>query len=169
MATDPVASNVEQKKLSEAKIVYNTLCTSLDNRKWKYNKDDEKLIVRTSAVGDDLTIKLYIKVDAGRSVMFLKSPMPFNVTEQNKDDLIVCVTHANWAMLNGMFEMDLAEGYIGFKVVVPFMDSLISESLCKYLIDVSCRMVDAFNDKLDAVAKGTMTVAEFAEFAKKAI
>lgn len=164
-----MATEVEQKKLSEAQFVYKTLCTSLDDRKWTYNKDDEKLIVRTSAVGDDLAIKLYIKVDASRSVMFLKSPMPFNVTPQNRDALMLSITHANWAMLNGMFEMDLNEGYVGFKVVIPFMDSLISESLCKYLIDMSCRMVDAFNDKLDAVAKGTMTVAEFAEFSKKAI
>lgn len=157
------------KKLSEAKVVYNTLCTSLDNRKWTYNKDDEKLIVRTSAVGDDLTIKLYIKVDADRSVMFLKSPLPFEVNDKNKDDLMLAVTHANWAMLNGMFEMDLNEGYVGFKVVVPFMESLIGEALCKYLIDMSCRMVDAFNDKLDAVAKGTMSVADFIEFSKTAI
>ena len=159
----------DAKKLSEAKIVYNTLCSSLDNRKWNYNRDDEKLIVRTSAVGDDLTIKLYIKVDASRSVMFLKSPMPFEVTAQNKDQLMLAVTHANWSMLNGMFEMDLTEGYIGFKAVVPFMESIISEQLCKYLIDMSCRMVDTYNDKLDAVAKGTMTVAEFAEFSKKAL
>ena len=164
-----MATDIEAKKLSEAKVVYNTLCSSLDNRKWTYNKDDEKLIVRTSAVGDDLTIKLYIKVDAGRSVMFLKSPMPFEVTAQNKDRLILASAYANWAMLNGMFEMDVDEGYMGFKVVVPFMDSLISEQLCKYLIDMSCRMVDAFNDKLDAVANGTMSVAEFAAFSKKAI
>lgn len=164
-----MATEIDQKKLSEAKIVYNTLCASLDNRKWTYNKDDEKLIVRTSAVGDDLTIKLYIKVDASRSVMFLKSPIPLTVTEQNRNNLIHAITFANWAMLNGMFEMDVDEGYVGFKVVIPFMDSILSEPLCKYLIDMSCRMVDAFNDKLVAVANGQMSVSEFAEFAKKAI
>lgn len=159
----------ELRRLSEAKVVFNTLCSSLDNRKWKYNKDEEKLIVRTSAVGDDLTIKLYIKVDAGRSVMFLKSPLPFTITDQNKSDLILATTFANWSMLNGMFETDLNEGYIGFKVVVPFMDSIISEKLCKYMIDMSCRMVDTYNDKMLALSEGKMTLAEFETFAKTAV
>ena len=164
-----MAADLDAKKMSEAKIMYGTLCSSLDNRKWTYNKDDDGLIVRTSAVGNDLTIKLLIKVDASRSVMYLKSPLPFTVTASNKNDVIKAVTIANWAMLNGSFEMDVDEGYAGFKAVVPFMDSIISEQLCKYLIDMSCRMVDTFNDKLVAVANGSMSVAEFAEFAKKAL
>lgn len=164
-----MSAELDQKKLSEAKVLYGTLCSSLDNRKWNYNKDDDELIVRTSAVGEDLTMKLFIKVDANRSVMYLKSPLPVNVTESNKNDVIFAVTAANWAMLNGMFEMDMADGYVGFKVVVPYMESLISEKLCKYLIDMSCRMIDIFNDKFVAVAEGRMTAAEFAEFAKKAI
>lgn len=162
-------AEIDSKKISEANIVYKTLCSSLDNRKWTYNKDENELIVRTSAVGNDLTIKLFIKVDTDRSVMYLKSPMPFTVNDANRTSVMQAVTIANWAMLNGAFEVDLDEGYVGFKAVVPFMESLISERLCKYLIDMSCRMVDTFNDKLDAVAKGTMSVAEFAEFAKQAI
>lgn len=164
-----MATDSETKKLSAAKIVFKTLCSSLDNRKWTYNKDEEELIVRTSAVGDDLTIKLFIKVDAARSVMYLKSPLPLTLTESNRNDVVYAVTRANWAMLNGSFEIDVDDGYVGFKAVVPFMESLISEQLCKYLIDMSCRMVDIFNDKLDAVAKGEMSIADFAEFAKNAV
>lgn len=159
----------DSKRLSEAKVVFNTLCSSLDNRKWTYNKDEKELIVRTSAVGDDLTIKLFIKVDAHRSVMYLKSPLPFTASESKRGDIMQAVTIANWAMLNGAFEMDLEDGYVGFKAVVPFMDSLISETLCKYLVDLSCRMVDTFNDKLAALASGDMTLDQFKEFAKTAI
>lgn len=164
-----MATDLDEKKLSEAKIVFGTMCSMLDNRKWNYNKDEEKLIIRTSAVGDDLSIKIYIKVDANRSVMFLKSPMPFTTTRRNVYDVMEAVTIANWAMLNGMFEMDIDQGYVGFKVVVPFMESIISEPLCKYMLDMSCRMVDTFNDKLVAVAEGRMTINEFATFAKSAL
>ena len=62
--------------------------------------------------------------------------------------------------------MDRQDGYCGFKLVVVFMDSLISESVCKYLINMSCQMVDKFNDKLLAVAEGKMSIAEFESFAK---
>lgn len=156
----------DARKQSQAKVVYNTLCSTLDNKKWKYDKEEEKLIIRTGAVGDDLSMKLYIKVDADREVMYLKSPMPFNVPAERINDIMVAITIANWAMLNGCFEMDRNDGYCGFKMVIPFMESIISEQTCKYLINLSCNMIDKYNDKLLAVSQGKMTVAEFEEFAK---
>ena len=129
-------------KESEAQVVYNTLCSTLDNMKWTYNKQEENLEVRTSAVGNDLTMKLYMKVDANRSVMYLKSGMPFTVPTDRIDIMVKAVIAANWAMLNGSFEMDMSDGYIAFKVVVPFMESIISEKVCHYMINMSCRMID---------------------------
>lgn len=159
---------IDERKMSEAKAMYNTLCSTLDNMKWNYNKDEEKLIVRTSAVGDDLTMKLYIKVDASRSVMYLKSGMPFEVPKEKISDMMQAAIIANWAMLNGSFEMDRSDGYTAFKVVIPFMESLISERVCKYMIDMSCDMIDKFNDKFLAVVENRMTIDEFENFAKNA-
>lgn len=156
----------DAKKLSEAKIVFNTLCSALDNRKWKYDKEEDKLIVRTGAGGKDLSIKFYIKVDAEREVMYLKSPMPFKVPFDRVDDMATATAIANWSMLNGCFEMDRDDGYCGFKVVVPFTESLLSERLCNYMINLSCNMVDKFNGKLMAIAENSMTVGEFDAFVK---
>lgn len=152
-------------KESEAKAMYNTLCNTLDNMKWHYNKEEDKLVVRTSAVGEDLSMKLYIKVDADRSVMYLKSGMPFTVPKEKTDELVKAVIIANWAMLNGSFEMDMSDGYIAFKLVVPFMESIVSEKVCRYMITLSCNMIDKFNDKFDKIVKGTMTLAELQAFA----
>ena len=112
-------------KESEAKSMYNTLCATLDNIKWHYSKEEDKLVVRTSAVGEDLSMKLYIKVDADRSVMYLKSGMPYTVPQDKIDELCKAVIIANWAMLNGSFEMDVNDGYIAFKLIVPFMESIV--------------------------------------------
>ena len=166
--SDLSKEQLEQRKQSEAKVVYSTLCSALTNRKWTYNKEDDNLIVRTSAVGDDLSMKLYIKVDANRSVMFLKSAMPFTVPQERIHDIMQAITIANWAMLNGMFEMDMNDGYVGFKVVIPFMESMLSEKLCNYMIDMSCRMIDIFNDKMLAVNEGKMTLGEFSRITKEA-
>ena len=155
-------------KESEAQVVYNTLCSTLDNMKWTYNKQEENLEVRTTAVGNDLTMKLYMKVDANRSVMYLKSGMPFTVPTDRIDIMVKAVIAANWAMLNGSFEMDMSDGYIAFKVVVPFMESIISEKVCHYMINMSCRMIDTFNDKFQKVPEGSTTLSEFQAFADKA-
>lgn len=152
-------------KESEAKVMYNTLCNTLDNMKWHYNKEEDKLVVRTSAVGEDMSMKLYIKVDSDRSVMYLKSGMPFTVPQEKIDELSKAVIIANWAMLNGSFEMDMSDGYIAFKLVVPFMESIVSEKVCRYMITLSCNMIDKFNDKFDKIVKGTMTLAELKSFA----
>lgn len=157
---------IDERKLNQAKMVFNTLCTTLDKKGWKYDRDDEKLIVRTGAVGDDLSMKLYIKVDAERELMYLKSPMPFTIRPERVRDMETAYGIVNWAMLNGCFEMDRQDGYSGFKLVVVFMESLISESVCRYLINMSCNMIDKYNDKLLAVEEGRMTIDEFERFAK---
>lgn len=166
--SETTQKEIDPRKLNEAKVMYGTLCSALDNMKWRYNKEEENLIVRTSAVGDDLSMKLYMKVDAGRSVMYLKSGMPFPVPKDRIEDLAHAVLIANWAMLNGSFEMDLSDGYVAFKVVVPFMESMISEKVCHYMIEMSCNMIDKFNDKFLAVVENRMTIAEFDNFAKNA-
>ena len=152
-------------KEKEAKSLYKTLCSTLDKMKWKYNKEEENLIIRTSAVGDDLSMKLMMKIDAERQVMYLKSPMPFEIPVYTRDTMAKAILMANYSMLNGSFEFDFKDGYLAFKMVVPYMESIISEAVCKYMIVLSCSMTDKFNDKFKALAEGRMTISEFEKFA----
>ena len=154
-------------KESEAKSLYNTLCQTLDNIKWHYDKEENDLVIRTSAVGEDLTMKLFMKIDADRQVMYLKSPMPFSVPSHLNDTLTKAVVTANYTMLNGTFELDLSDGYLGFKMVIPYMESIVSERVCHYMIMLSCQMTDKFNDKFKALVDGTMTYADFESFCKQ--
>ena len=154
----------------EAKAVFDTLCQTLDNMKWRYEKDMEngKYRVTTTAVGDDLTMKFIIRIDIERQVMYLKSPMPFPISENKRAEVGMATLIANYAMLNGCFEYDLVTGYLGFKLIIPFMDSIISEAACDYMIKLSCSMVDKFNDKFLAVSKSDMTLDEFQKYTEKA-
>ena len=152
-------------KESEGKALYGTLCSTLDGMKWTYNKDEENLVIRTSAVGDDLSMKLMIKIDSERQVMYLKSPMPFDIPTQVRDTMAKAIIMANYSMLNGSFEFDFSDGYLAFKMVIPYMESMISQAVCKYMIVLSCSMTDKFNDKFKALAEGRMSLAEFEKFA----
>lgn len=151
-------------KEMEAKVVYKTLCQTLDNMKWRYEKVENEYKINTSAVGDDLSMKLIMRVDVERQIMYLKSPMPFDVPEHKRDELGKAVIIANYSMLNGSFEMDLSDGYIAFKLIVPYMSSIISEEVCHYMIVLSCNMIDKFNDKFQALAEGRMTLEAFKQF-----
>ena len=156
---------LEKNLEMEARALYKTLCSTLDNMQWKYNKEEEEFVIRTSAVGDDLSMKLMMRIDAERQVMFLKSPMPFAIHENVRDLLGKAVLIANYSMLNGSFEYDYSDGYLAFKMVIPYMQSIISEQVCKYMILLSCNMTDKFNDKFQALAEGRMSLAEFEKFA----
>lgn len=153
-------------KIDQAKAMYGTLCETLDKMQWSYNKEenDDNFAVFTSARGDDLVIKLAIRIDVNRQVMFLKSPLPFQVPRNLRDTVARALIRANWTMLNGSFEMDLADGYVGFKMVIPYMDSMISTEVCRYMILLSCRMTDKFNDKIKDVVDGKMTEEQFVRF-----
>lgn len=153
-------------KFDEAKVLFGTLCQTLDNMQWKYNKEEreDNFALFTSAVGKDLTMKLAIRIDVDRQVMYLKSPMPFAVPQEMRDTLAKALIIANWSMLNGSFEMDMNDGFVAFKMIVPYMSSMLSTEVCRYMIVLSCNMVDKFNDKLDAICKGQMTLTEFQNF-----
>ncbi|MGN1066274.1 MAG: hypothetical protein ACI4QH_00535, partial [Candidatus Fimimonas sp.] len=69
----------------DAQRVFDTLCTMLDGIKWKYSADNEKLIVKTSAVGDDLPVNIVVFVDADRDIMYTKSKLPITV---NQDKIV---------------------------------------------------------------------------------
>lgn len=151
-------------KESEANAMYGTLCQTLDNMKWRYGKEQDNLVVHTSAIGENLNIQLFMRVDAERQVMFLKSPMPYQIPEHKREVVATAVTVANYAMLNGSFEMDMTNGYLAFKIVVPFMKSLISENVCHYMIMLGCRMTDKFNDKFKALVEDRLTLDDFKNF-----
>lgn len=153
-------------KYDEAKILFGTLCQTLDQMQWKYNKEEHEnyFAVFTSAVGRNLTMKLAIRIDVDRQVMYLKSPMPFSVSEELRDTMAKAIVMANWTMLNGSFEMDMSDGFVAFKMIVPYMSSMIGTEVCRYMILLSCEMVDKFNDKFDAICKGNMTLTELKNF-----
>ncbi|MGN1040829.1 MAG: hypothetical protein ACI4QL_05315 [Candidatus Fimimonas sp.] len=151
----------------DAQRVFDTLCTMLDGIKWKYSADNEKLIVKTSAVGDDLPVNIVVFVDADRDIMYTKSKLPITVNQDKIVEMCIALHEANYSMLNGCFEYDIAGGNVYFKILVPFAGCLISEQVCHYMIMLTCQMVDKFNDKLEDLVNGKMTLKEFVAFARK--
>ncbi len=161
------------EKSEAAREVFQTLCATLDEMQWTYNKYEpneehpSQYYVSTRAIGADLPIDLRIIVDADRRLLYLKSPLPFTFPAGKCLTIMQAVTRINWTMLNGSFELDLSDGYIGFKMLIPFMEGQVSKEMCSYLIVLSCRMVDNVNGKLKAISEGTMSLSELQEFLDK--
>ena len=153
---------------NDAQKVYSTLCTQLDNMKWKNSRYDLTRTISTTAVGKDLTVNLRFYVSEQRKLFYVKSPLPFIVPEATRDVVGKALHIANFSMLNGCFEYNVDTGYVGFKILMPIEGCEVSLAACKYMILLTCQMVDKFNDKLLAVAKELMTLQQFNDFVQKA-
>ncbi len=154
---------VDEKKMTIAKVVYQTLCKALEQRDWTFKKDEEKLLVNFGVSGDDIPMQFIIIVDAERQLIRLMSPLPFKMSEEKRVEGAVATCAASFGMADGSFDYDLSDGTIVFRMTASFRESLIGEGLFQYMISCSCAMVDKYNDQFLALDKGIVSITDFIE------
>ena len=157
----------DAQKLKNAQSVFSTVCEMLDDRKWRYQKDAEKLKISCSATGDDLPIDVRFIVDAERDLVMFLSSLNFSVPEEMRETMVQAVNMLNYAMVAGSFDFDPDKGLLAFRLTCSYRDSLMAKAVYDYMLVVSCSTVDKYNDKLLMVAKGNMSLAELREFIDK--
>lgn len=151
----------DEKKMELAQKVYQTLCDALDSRNWRYMNDDDKLLVHFGVNGDDIPMKFIIVVDADRQLVRLMSPLSFKMSESKRIEGAIATTVASYGMNDGSFDYDMSEGEIVYRLTQCFRDSTIGMGLFHYMIDYSCAVVDAYNEKFLALEKGLMSLQDF--------
>ncbi len=150
---------VKNQKLAEQ--VYKTLCDAIDNRNWRYTKEEDRLLVRFGVSGDDIPMQFVLVVDAKRQLIRLMSPLPFKMSEAKRMEGAIATCVASYGMADGSFDYDLSDGTIVFRMTASFRESVIGEGLFQYLISCSCAMVDKYNDQFLAIDKGLMSITDF--------
>lgn len=148
----------DAKLLQQAQTVYETICKSLDNRDWKYERHNEDLTIVSWAQGEDFSMCMIIRVNPDAQVVLLYAPMPFNIAEEKRIDAAIAVCVANYGLINRSFDYDLNDGEIRFRLVTSFRESTLSEELFMYMVLVTAKTVDDYNDKFLMVSKGMMSI-----------
>ena len=146
---------------SAAKAMFGSLCTALDNRGWKYRRNEENLSVHFGVNGDDLPMDFLILVSKEVPFLQLYSQLPFTVPEDKRVEMAVAVAVSNFGCPNGSFEFDLSGGKILYKLPQYFADSLIGDGCIQYMISLACQMVDQYNDRFMMLSKGMMSLTDF--------
>lgn len=153
----------DERKIEQAKLTYNTLCNMLDGIGWSYEKDEEKLLIRSGVKSEDLPIKFTIRVRPGNQIVSFSSWMPYEVPENKRVDVALAIHAVNYKLIDGSFDYDLSDGSIMFRLTSSFRESILGKELFEYMIMVSTTVVDEYNDKFFAVAKGLMSLEQFIE------
>ena len=151
----------DERKLAQAKEVFETLCRALDNHEWNYSKDEEKLAIECGAQGEDLPMKLTVKVDAERALIMLLSHIPFPIPEDKRLDLAIAVSAVNNRLVDGSFDYDVTKGNMFFRMTNSYLESMIGEDVIAYMLFCSCQTIDEYNDKFLMLAKGIISVEQF--------
>lgn len=152
---------VDEKKLANAQRVYQTLCSAIERRNWSFERDDEKLIVNFGVQGDDLPMHFILAVDAGSQMLYLSSPLPFNMCESKRLEGAIVTCVATYGLNDGCFDYDITDGSISFRMTAYFMESRVGEDLLQYMISCAGATVDHYNDRFLAVDKGFLSVSDF--------
>lgn len=153
----------DELKQQKARQTYETLCRSMDNHDWKYEKHEDNLAISCSARGDDLPVELTVTVDADRQVVMVLSRLPMNIPEDKRIDIAIAVSVANNNMVHGCFDFNLASGRLYFRMSNSFIDSRLGEDVFFYLVLCACRTVDEYNDRFLMLSKGMIDLKKFIE------
>lgn len=151
----------DEKKTALAAQVYKTLCAALDARDWRYNKEEDKLLVHFGVNGDDIPMNFIIFADVERQALRLVSPLPFKMSENKRIEGALAACGASYGMADGSFDYDITDGSIRFRMTASFRESLIGEGLIQYFISCACAMVDKYNDQFLALDKDLLSINDF--------
>ena len=154
----------DEKVMKHAKTVYETICSMLTKRDWKFTRHDEDLVITCGARGEDLPMDIVIIVDPNAQVVSIYSQMPFAIGEDKRVEASLAVNIANYGLVNGTFDYDISDGSIRFRVVSSFRGSILSEELFEYMLVITASTVDQYNDKFLMISKGMLDVEKFVEW-----
>lgn len=151
----------DEKKLAQAKTVYDTLCGAIERRNWHYSKDEERLLVHFTVSGEDIPMNFLMIVDADRQLVRVLSPMPFKMPEDKRMEGAIATCVASYGLRDGSFDYDISDGTIAFRMTQSYRESEIGDGLLQYMISFTCTVVDVYNDKFLAIGKGMMSISDF--------
>mgnify|MGYP004498038665 CR=1 FL=1 len=153
----------EEMLKKSGEIVYATICKMFDNLGYHYERHDDDLVVSCTVKGEDIPMDILFIVRSERQLVQLLSPMPFTVPEDKRMEMAIAVTAASNNLVDGSFDFDLSNGRIVFRQTSSYMESILGEELFTYMLMVSARTIDDYNDKFLMLAKGMMTLDQFIE------
>lgn len=151
----------DDRALRLAKANYNALCKKLDEMGWKYEKFEEDFVIKSGVRGEDLPIEFIIVVNPDTQIIRYMSQLPFNVGEDKRIDTAIAVCAANNGLVDGNFDYDVLTGEIIYRMTANFRESLLGGDVFEYMVIVSSKIVDKYNDRFLMLSKGMLSIEQF--------
>ena len=144
-----------------AKQVFQLLCRTLDERNWKYARNDDQLSVSFGVVGDDLRMPVTIVVDGQRELVISCTGQDWAVPKDLRVPFCVGVCAVNNHLVDGSFDFRLENGEVTYRITLSYHDMELKSSALEYLIDCAASTVDNVNDVMKDFVDGKIDFDEY--------
>ena len=152
---------MSENKKEIAREVFDTLCQALESFNYRYQKNEDELVVKFGVIGDDLPMNFIVKIDDERELVSLFSALPVRFKNDKRVEGSIATNAVNYLLADGSFDYDLRDGEVTFRMTSSYRDSMIGTEMLKYMIDISIQTVDRYNDKLFLVNQGILDFEDF--------
>ena len=147
--------------MSTAKETLDTVVKHLDSNGFKYDLDNEEMMIHLIWMGEDLPQPTLIHVDEERDVVHIVSPIPGTFSEDSMVDAAIAIAASNNGMVNGNFQLSLEDGTITFHITQYFKGSEFTEDDIHYMLSMAFTVTDLYNEKIFMLGKKMITLEEF--------
>ncbi len=145
--------------MKQADLVYETLLKTLEEQKWTYRQDRKNRIAHFDLDIEGYSMSMGIGVDEKQELITLLSRLPVIFEEKTEGAAVTCA--ANFDLLDGSFDYDVAEGSVTYRATAPMFESRIGPGLFQYMIFSACQTVRRFQPNFRAVSQKRLSVDEF--------
>lgn len=152
----------DERKQKLAQNVYSNICSMFEDMNFNHERDDEKLVIRSTVHGDDIPMDIVIIVNPDAQTVSFFSPMPFKVPDDKISEMAIAIAVANNGLRNGSFDFDISDGKIIFRMTACYIDSILGKELYRMMLIISSNTIDRYNDKFLMLSKGMISLEQFA-------
>lgn len=135
-----------------------------DSFDWKYQTHEIKegtYVLETGTKGDDFDIHIYINFDGERKLIYISSPLPFQIAPEKRAEVSLAINVINYSLCEGSFDYDLEDGSISYRLTQSLRGDIeINNELCEHLFRLVLFTVENYNDKIFMVSKGKMSLKD---------
>lgn len=147
--------------LKKGKEMYNLLCEAMKIQEWKYNAHPDDLVINFTVQGEDIPMEFIVAIDPKRELVRLLSRLPFKMSKEHIVDGAIATCQANYNLVDGSFDFDVADGTIDFRMTSSYRESVVSPEMILYMVNYATGAVDDYNDKFLMLSKGAISLADF--------
>ena len=147
---------------NKARRVFNQFVNMLNERDWKFDHDEERMVIQSGVSTDDFPVEFFIIVDGEHSVVRFLSKLPFKAPEDKLMEVALAVCGINNYLIDGNFDFDLNDGSLLFRMTASFIgETELCDDALERLILTSASTVDEYNDKLFMIIKNMLSIDDF--------